>query len=355
VSLLVECIALKSFRSYADRRIELGEEITILVGANAQGKTNAIEALQLLTEGDSFRHPVWTDLVAWGSTECLIEARFTGDGRDLVVEMKVGPSGRRVYSVNGKKKRSAGDVAGLVPCVLFTPDDLLLVKGSADKRRASIDSLGSQLSRTYADIRKEYDRVVRQRNALLKHGAAQGVLDPWTDRLIEIGTRLTIHRAGLFERLAPRLSSVYGQLSGDEELAAVYSCSLGDDVSEKAFLEAIEARADEERARGTTVVGPHRDDIVFLVNGQDARRFASQGQQRSIALAWKMAEVTTVSDVSGSRPILLLDDVMSELDESRRHALTEFVGRAAQTVVTTTNIGYFEPELLSRARVEQIP
>lgn len=355
MSLLVESLSLRSFRSYGDREIALGDEITILVGANAQGKTNAIEALQLLTEGSSFRNPVWADLVRWGDSGCHIGARLTGDGRDLTVEMVVGESGRRSYSLNGKTKRSAADATGLIACVLFTPDDLSFVKGSADRRRQAMDGLGAQLSSTYGGLRREYDRVLRQRNALLKHGAASDDIAPWTERLVEVGAKLTIHRTGLFTRLAPKVGEVYSHLAQGEVLEASYVCSLGEDISEDRFRLELERKKEQEIARGTTLVGPHRDDVAFSIAGQDARRFASQGQQRSVALAWKMAEVTTVADVSGSRPILLLDDVMSELDAHRRHALAEFVGTAAQTVVTTTNLGYFDPELLDRARVEEIP
>jgi DNA replication and repair protein RecF len=358
VGLLVTKLEMVNFRSYERFEIEPGHELTILVGPNAAGKTNIIEALELLTAAESFRHPNWGDVVKWGAEEARLALKAAGDGRVLDTVMKASLTGRRVYEVNGKVRRRVSEVAGIIPCVVFTPDDLRLVKDSADRRRSAVDGVGDQLSPAYRTARLEYERILKHRNSLLREeGPDEEMLALWTSRLVSSGASLCGHRRRLFERLSSRMSDVYRMLSGGESLAASYvpsweahGASAADDP-EEAMSAAIERRGREERGRGTTLVGPHRDEIVFTVNGRDARDFASQGQQRTIALGWKLAEVGVITEIGGQAPVLLLDDVMSELDEARRHALTRFVGEAAQTFVTTTNLGYFEKALVDRALV----
>ena len=360
--MLVREITLKGFRSYPSLSLELDPLLTIVHGPNAAGKTNIIEALQLTTEGVSFRSPQWRDIVAWGSETAAVSLTAEGDGRLRVVELSVA-DGRRSYVVNGKKVRSALDVAGEIPCVIFTPNDMRLVKDSADKRRDEIDSLGAQLSKSYGRLRTEYGRIVTQRNRLLKEEYVdRDTLAAWTDRLVVVGASLTEHRLRLLDRMRPHLVAAASVIDPSTTLGIGYMNSIpsvggsGNGGQPRAEVEAayrcaLEERGADELVRRMTLVGPHRDDIVFEIDGRDARTFGSQGQQRTIALAWKLAEVKTVREVSGKSPLLLLDDVMSELDESRRRALTNEVGHVAQTVITTANIDYFDSELLGRARV----
>ena len=363
MGLIVTRLELRDFRSYRRFEIEPDPELTILVGPNAAGKTNVVEALELVTAGTSFRRPQWSELIRWGATEASISLRAEGGGRVLETDLTVGEAGRRVYRVNGKTRRRISEVAGIVPCVSFTPDDLRMVKDSADRRRAAIDAVGDQLSPAYLVARMEYERIVRQRNALLKDASHDAeVLDALTERLVVQGVAFMGHRHRLFDRVASKTSEVYETLAKNERLSATYvpSWNRGDGVgteggpadSMRAALKRVQA---EEKARGLTLVGPHRDEVVFRVNDREARAYGSQGQLRTIALAWKLAEVAVVTEIAGQAPVLLLDDVMSELDETRRHTLTSFVGGAAQTFMTTTNLGYFEKELVSRAKVVQIP
>ena len=352
---------MRDFRSYHSLEIEPDPMLTILVGPNAAGKTNVVEAVQLVTAGDSFRRPQWADLVRWGTHEASIALIAEGDGRRLESVLTVSEAGRRVYRINGKVRRRIAEVAGVIPCVAFTPDDLRIVKDSADRRRGAIDAVGDQLSPAYMKARLHYERIVRQRNALLKNASVeQDVLIALTDRLISEGVAFIGHRRRLFERLVAKMSEVYSTLCPGEELTSSYVHSwertgMGSGRSaEETMRVAFVLKAAEERARGLTLFGPHRDEITFAVNGREARSYASQGQMRTIALAWKLAEVGVISEIAGQPPVLLLDDVMSELDESRRHALAAFVGEAAQTFVTTTNIGYFEEALVKRAKVVHI-
>ena len=360
MALVVTRIEIKGFRNYERLEILPDPHLTVLVGPNAVGKTNVVEAIQLLTATESFRRPQWPELVKWGGQEARASLHAEGDGRVVDIELDVMSTGRRVYRVNGKTKRHVSDVAGAIPCVVFTPDDLRMVKGPAENRRAAIDGVGGQLSPAYARARLDYERIVRHRNALLKDPEPRlDELDAWTERLIAEGAAFSGHRKRLFERIAARASELYATLSGGETLEVEYVASWmrGQDEAgepEEAMRRALSSRRAEETARRSTLVGPHRDDIVFRIEGREARSYASQGQQRSIALAWKLAEVSVVTDIAGQPPVLLLDDVMSELDESRRHALAAFVGKAAQTFVTTTNLGYFEAGLIERAKVVKL-
>ena len=359
MSLCVTRLKLRDFRSYESFEMEPGERVTIVFGSNAVGKTNIIEALQLLTSASSFRNPSWADCVRWGSEQSSLLLEAEGDSRKLETRLLISDGGKRSYSVNGTPKRTLSEVSGALPSVVFTPDDLRMVKESAERRRAAIDGVGDQLSGSYFSLRREYERTVRQRNSLLKSPTLDlGVMAALTERLKNRGIAFSGHRKRLFARLSRRLSEIYGTLVPGEQLDVVYESSWArrgfEEKSETGFEDALRLTGGEERTRGTTLVGPHRDEIRFLLDGRDARTYASQGQQRTIALAWKLAEVSVIREIGGQQPVLLLDDVMSELDETRRSALASFVGEAAQTFVTTTNIGYFEPDMVARAHIVRL-
>lgn len=359
MGLVATRLILRNFRNYEFLELEPDPVLTVLVGPNAAGKTNIVEALQLLTAADSFRKPQWSDLVMWGKEENLLSLRAEGDNRVLETELTVSGSGRRVYRVNGKIRRRVSDAARILPCVVFTPDDLRLVKDSAERRRVAIDGVGDQLSSTYLATRTEYERVLRQRNSLLKHTSLNlELLDTLTEKLASSGFAFAGHRKRLFERISIKMSEVYPTLANGEMLTARYVFSWEKDgelahplEAYQELLDVVHSRRKDEVSRGTSLVGPHRDEVFFAVGGRDARSFASQGQQRTIALAWKLAEVGVITEIAGQAPLLLLDDVMSELDETRRQALMSFVGKAAQTLLTTTNIGYFDASLIERAKV----
>jgi len=355
-------LELTDFRSYEKLVLEPSAGLTVLVGPNAAGKTNVVEAIQLVTAARSFRRPEYSDLIRWGCRQARVEMRAEEGARLLEVRLDVEEASGRTYLVNGQTRRRHSEVAGLLPSVVFTPDDLSMVKGPADKRRAAIDDLGEQLSPTYGSLRRDYGKVVRQRNALLREGAAGSDREAWDDQLLSLGARLVVHRIGLLDRTMAHAVRRYAEMTGGEELGYTYAdrcglatCSLLSAAEvEAAMRSEMQNRAHEERARGVSLVGPHRDDVVLTVSGRDARSFGSQGQQRTIALAWKLAEVEMVEEVLRRKPILLLDDVMSELDAARREALSEVVASEVQTVVTTTNTGYFTKETLAEAVIMQI-
>lgn len=359
MGLSITKLTLDDFRNWDSFEVEPHPSLTVFVGPNAVGKTSIIEAIQLLTETVSFRRPAWVDTVRWGSEEATLTLQAEGDGRLMETRLEITAAGKRTYRVNGKVRKRLTEVSGVIPCVTFTPDDLGLVKNAAETRRSSIDSIGAQLSPTYAKARNEYERIVRQRNTLLRDGAADTrSLAALDTLLIEGGSRLLNYRLRLFGRLKGPIARVYGLLATGEELTVAYLTSWERDGAvyegqppEEAMRCHLQARRPEEIARKKSLVGPHRDDISFFINGKTARSFGSQGQQRTIALSWKLAEVEVMRDIAAQPPVLLLDDVMSELDQTRRDALASLVGSAAQTFVTTTNLGYFDDSLIQRSLV----
>ena len=367
MGLSIRHIELLNFRSY--RAFELGGlgGLTVLVGPNAVGKTNVVEAVQLVTALSSFRHPGVDELVREGEDFARVSADLEGDGRELRLEMQI-KEGRRRYLLNGKGKHAA-DLKGLIPSVIFTPDDLELAKGSMSKRRDALDAVGSQLSKNHYLIKKDYEKVIQHKNRLLKDEAADELVESVNDLLLTCGAQLCAYRSALFQRLAAKMSGCYAEISGGREvLEACYvpswedydasvprSFSFGKDEAREALSLALERRRADERERRRSLVGPHLDKIDFFLDGKNASSYASQGQQRSIVLAFKMAEAAVIQDMLSQKPVMLLDDVMSELDSSRRRALVGFMEGGAQTVVTATNLSYFDPDMLEEAQVVQLP
>ncbi|MGN0072734.1 MAG: DNA replication/repair protein RecF [Coriobacteriales bacterium] len=377
-------IRFSEYRGYS--RLELAGlgPLVVLVGPNAVGKTNIIEGIQLLTAGESFRKPSWDELVSWDASAACISARLEDHAHNRVLDHKMtAAAGKRSYEVNGKKKTGAA-VRGSCPCVLFIPDHLQLVKASSAQRRDALDSLGVQLSRSYGALKTDYANTLRQRNLLLKEGVHAGPLfESWDESLATYGARLCVKRMRLFSRLAVHMERIYSQLVEGEELSCLYLPSwmrFDDDGRQRGDIpssgsicqtshqleDSVEQvqeiishwsvlLATQELSRKTSLVGPQKDELVFFINGRNARLFASQGQQRTIVLAWKLAEVELVREFAGTDPVLLLDDVMSELDATRRNALTSFIEGSTQAFITTTNLGYFSEELLNQAQVIELP
>lgn len=379
MSLHIQHISLHGFRGYDSFELPIGEHLVIIEGDNAVGKTNIVEAIQLLTSGDSFRKPGWAELPTWGSASAHIEL-LLADGKRSIEHAMTIDDGKRSFFVNGKKK-PASSLRGFCPSVLFIPDDLQMVKASSAKRRDSVDAVATQLSAHYASLRKEYAQALRQRNTLLREDMATGALfESWNDSLVVHGSRLFTNRYRLFERLRAHMAAIYSDIVPGERFDAVYIPSwkrfdeqgrqipdimhledvdmpqdVGIEGAQDAMWDALERLRPNELQRRTSLVGPHKDEIAFFIEGRNARLFASQGQQRTIVLVFKLAEVELMREMLDGDPILLLDDVMSELDARHREALTSFIEASSQTFITTTNLGYFTEQLLDQAQVVKLP
>lgn len=363
MGLKVHRLKLQDWRSFKEKEFIFSPGVTVLVGPNAVGKTNTIEALQLLTAGYSFRKPTPAQLIKQDTDSAQITAELTGDGRliDVVCQVK---GNRRSFFTNNKTCK-AGDMPRSLMSILFNPDDLSLVKGSARLRRDELDDFGKQAAVGYANLLSAYQRTVEQRNRLLKDTYPNfSLLEAWDASLALGGASLLYARLRMFQRLCKKMIPIYQKISDGEELSCHYISSLSQNDDNDVKVEeltknelvdkltrALQQSREDDLRRQQTLIGPHRDDVLFEISGRSARNFGSQGQQRSVVLAWKMAEVEVAKEIVGSTPLLLLDDVMSELDETRRLAVVNFVKKDIQTVVTTTNLGYFSDELLEQAEV----
>ncbi len=367
MSLRINRIEFKDFRNYESFELSGIGALTVIVGPNAIGKTNIVEGVQLLTAQSSFRHPTSMQLVREGAAAAHLRADISDGKRELSVGLVVS-EGKRAFTLNGKGKRVA-DLKGLAPSVSFTPDDLQLSKGSMSHRRDALDAMGSQMSKNHYLIRKDWDKVQRQKNMMLRDGASDLMIESINDLIITCGAQLTCYRAALFSKLAAYMESYYGEIAGSgEKLSARFSPSWFDseswlqpgetldrDAARESLAHALSARLAEERIRKRSLVGPQADRIEFFIVGKPASVYGSQGQQRSVVLAFKLAEVTLIRDILNQQPILLLDDVMSELDEGRRRALVRFVSGDIQTFITTANLANFDEGLLKAADVVALP
>lgn len=379
MSLKITRITLKDVRGYKKLQLDDVQSLTIIVGPNAVGKTNIIEAIQLLTTGTSFRKPSPSEVVSWGCEQGYASIELEGDKRHLEHRAIINQE-KRSFEINGKKK-SSSSIRSSLPCVLFTPDDLQLVKASSVRRRDALDALAIQLSKNYSTLKKDYQHALQQRNLLIKEGIHSGDLfNSWDESLALHGARLGLTRWRLFDRLIEQMASIYPQIAQDERVESLYIPSWKridsrgeqvDDISQyhkdadaatitiedlkEILLEHSQQNAERELQRGVSLIGPHKDEISFFINRKNARLFASQGQQRTIVLALKIASVLLINEMLGTEPVLLLDDVMSELDEDHREALMKFIQKNTQTFITTTNLDYFNDETLKRAHVIQVP
>lgn len=368
MSVVLKDLELYDFRNHSYFHLKEPQQLIVIIGKNASGKTNIIEAVQLVSMLESFRNPHWSNLIKEGEDKACVKAVFLQNERTLEIQMDVG-EGQRTYILNGKKKKK-NDLLGLVPAVIFTPDDLGLIKDPSETRRKLIDDIGQQLSSTYAQVLSEYQKTLKQRNTILKEyydrDNSLPLLESWNENLIILGAMLFTHRVRLFVRYIDKIASFYRRTTFQEELMGSYIPSfqedderlsldvlvdMGKDEVESRLRETLRMIQDKEIIRGKTLVGPHRDEIIFYINGKEARKFASQGQQRSIALALKLGQLTLIKEISGNQPILLLDDVMSELDGQRKELLIKTLDGQIQTIITTTDLACFSQDLLQHAQI----
>ena len=329
----------------------MGSGVNVFVGANGQGKTNLLEAVAMLALSSSPRSRRELEVVGPVAPASRIEADVMNAGKrlELAISLSVeGERAHRVIEVDGARRRAV-ELPGHFRVTLFWPDDLGLVKAGPELRRRFLNQLLVQIEPGYARALAGLKRVLEQRNSLLKRIAAGeeagAVLDAWDQELVTIGTEIARARATAVAQLGPHAAQRHAEIGGGESLEIQY---LGppDDLAA-----AVQNSLAEDLRRGSTSVGPHRDDLRILLDGQEARSYASQGQQRTAVVSLKLAEAAVVEERTGERPVLLLDDVLSELDLERRAALLRQVTEGGQVVITSVDAGPFPPEVLAGARV----
>ncbi|MFH8567647.1 DNA replication/repair protein RecF [Streptomyces sp. NPDC017993] len=345
-------LSLADFRSYARVEVPLDPGVTAFVGPNGQGKTNLVEAIGYLASLGSHRVSSDAPLVRMGAERAIIRAAVVQGERQQLVELELNPGKANRARINRSSQVRPRDVLGIVRTVLFAPEDLALVKGDPGERRRFLDELITARSPRMGGVRSDYDRVLKQRNTLLKtaalarrHGGRQmdlSTLDVWDQHLARVGAELLAQRLDLIAALRPLADKAYEQLApGGGPLALEYRGSAGESMADATTREELygvllaalgEARKNEIE-RGVTLVGPHRDDLVLKLGELPAKGYASHGESWSYALALRLASYDLLSS-EGNEPVLVLDDVFAELDARRRERLAELVAPGEQVLVT---------------------
>ena len=359
----VDRLTLTGFRSYAALDIGLGDGPQVIVGDNAAGKTNLIEAIVVLARGSSHRSSGDAELIRWGDPFARAEAGIGhGPGRgpdriEVTLERTGAGSARKRLRVDGVPRRATA-LADALRIVLFAPEEMLLVVGPPALRRAAIDALAAARSPGYARAMATYGRALQQRNGLLRRiregEAGSDELPYWDDIVIDEGGSIVTERLALLDDLAPVLAASHGEIAPTEPaLRLRYVTNAPTQAAERpadALRRRLAETAEKELWNGATLVGPHRDDVAFELGGRDLTTFASRGQQRTAILSLKLAELDLLTDpLTEEAPLLLLDDVFSELDPDRRSHLVRRIRGLPQAIVTTTTLDDLDPALVAEA------
>ncbi|WP_010630850.1 DNA replication/repair protein RecF [Sporolactobacillus vineae] len=359
-------IELTNFRNYSHLSLDFSDSVNVFLGENAQGKTNLLEAIYVLAIAKSLRTAHDKDLIKWNQEYGKIKGKVVRRNDTIPLELVISGKGKKARA-NHLEKQRLSDYVGLCNVVMFAPEDLGLVKGGPALRRRFIDMEMGQIAPVYLHLLSDYQRVLQQRNALLKKnwGKQSGtgpLLDVLTEKLIILAADIVNRRLRFVSSLNSWAGPIHEEISqGREKLELNYHSSVrevsdtGDqskitEVYEKAFSQ-LRTR---ETERGMTLAGPHRDDLQFIVNGHDVQMFGSQGQQRTAALSVKLAEIELIHKETGDYPLLLLDDVLSELDDLRKTHLLAAFKEKVQTFVTTTSIDGLDDRLIERATLFHI-
>jgi DNA replication and repair protein RecF len=371
-------LSLHDFRSYPEAEVALGPGVTAFVGRNGQGKTNLVEAIDYIARLSSHRVAGDAPLVRFGAENAVVRVAVVRDGREAVLELQINPGKSNRARVNRAPLPRAREMLGLVRTVLFSPEDLALVKGDPSERRRFLDDLLVQRAPRFSGVRADYDRVLKQRNSLLKtagvarrQGSARAesalaTLGVWNSHLARTGAELLAARLTLVDDLRPYVAAAYdavAQGAQHAQAAMSYKASLslpdrgagsGYDREQlaAALLAEVERRRDEEVERGISLVGPHRDDLTLMLGPLPVKGYASHGESWSMALALRLASYDLLR-AGGDDPILILDDVFAELDSDRRERLAELVAGAEQVLVTAA-VPEDVPPALAGARIDVV-
>lgn len=339
--MIIESIELKSYRNYEELHMELNQGTNILYGDNAQGKTNILESVYLCCTSKSHKNTKDRDIIRFGQEESHIKLQIRKGGVPYRIDMHLKKNKPKGIAINGIPIRRASELFGIANVVFFSPEDLNIIKNGPSERRRFIDMELCQLDKLYVHSLVQYNRVLLQRNKLLKElflrPEYEETLDVWDMQLVNYGKEVIRLRRLFISQLNDMIGDIHLSLSGHrEEMVITYDPH----TEEEGFEEALRRSRIQDKKQKTTLTGPHRDDISFMVNGIDIRRFGSQGQQRTAALSLKLSELKLVKLISRDDPVLLLDDVLSELDGGRQNQLLSAI-QDIQTMITCTGLDDF--------------
>lgn len=363
--MFIRDLHLARFRNYEQEDIHFSEGVNVFVGENGQGKTNALESIYMLALGKSHRTSKDSECIMWGSDGCSIGSTVFVKNREQKIRLDL-KQGSKKAQVNGVNLSKMTDFVGHFQVVLFAPEDLQLVKGNPGARRRFIDMELGQTQPKYLYHLSQYQRTLQQRNALLKSGNVdEEYLEAFDAQLVVHGAQVLHRRFRFLQKMRPLSHGIYLSISqGREQLEIHYACSIpglkGEletfELTEISMLfeKALLTKRKSDEFAGHTTVGPHRDDLVFYLDGQSVQAYASQGQQRTIALSLRLAEIDFIHQEIGEYPVLLLDDVLSELDDLRQKSLVLAMSEKVQTIITTASLFQLHDKLRDAARLFQV-
>ena len=332
-------IELKNFRNYGELALKFHEKVNILLGDNAQGKTNLIEGIYISSSGRSFRSGRDRDMICFGRDLSKAKITASRDSRDIIVEIVIGENEKGV-KINGVKIKKTAELLKNILIVVFSPDDLKIIKGDPERRRRFMDRELSQIRPSYYSDLFSYRKILMHRNALLrKNGVRAEEFEVWDSELAEYGASVIRKRKAFIEKISVISGEINKSITnGKESLEVVYISSVfAGENTKDVFYSSLKGNIKRDILKGNTETGPHRDDLRINVNGMDIRRFGSQGQQRSAALSLKLAELRLIKEETDEEAVLLLDDVLSELDGERQNFLINSL-KNVQLFITATEI-----------------
>ena len=339
--MIIESIELKNYRNYEELHMELNEGTNILYGDNAQGKTNILEAVYVCCTSKSHKSAKDRDIIRFDQDESHIKMQIRKNGVPYRIDMHLKKNKPKGIAIGGVPIRRASELFGIANVVCFSPEDLNIIKNGPSERRRFIDMELCQLNKLYVHALVQYNKVLVQRNKLLKELSFRPdygeTLDVWDMQLVNYGKEVMKFRKEFISQLNEMIHEIHARLSGRKEDLVIY---YEPDTDCELFEEALKRGRPQDLKQKTTLCGPHRDDISFFVNGIDIRKFGSQGQQRTAALSLKLSELELVKQLIHDKPILLLDDVLSELDASRQNHLLSAISDI-QTIITCTGLDDF--------------
>lgn len=339
--MVIKSLELENFRNYNLLKIEFNNGTNILYGDNAQGKTNILEAIYLSSTTKSHKSSKDKEIVNFNFEEAHIRIVIEKDGLEEKIDMHLRKNKTKGIAINNIKIKKAADLLGLLNIVLFSPEDLGIIKNGPADRRRFVDMELCQLDKFYLYNLNHYNKIVNQRNKLLKdlyfRPDLKDTLNVWDSQLVSFGNKIIERRQTFVNQLNEIINGIHKKLSGDkEDLIILYE----PDISMELYENKLKNNQDKDIRLKQTSVGPHRDDISFMINEVDIRKYGSQGQQRTAALSLKLSEIELVKKITKDTPVLLLDDVLSELDSSRQNYLLNNIGEI-QTIITCTGLDEF--------------
>lgn len=329
----IKNISLMDYRNIKKLNIDLSPNVNVFYGNNAQGKTNILESIYMCATGRSQRTHISKELISFGCDSAHIQLTVQKESYQDKINIHIKSNNKKGIAINNIPVRNVNELFGTVNVIFFSPEDLNLVKEGPSNRRKYMDIELCQLSRIYADNLSRYYRILKERNLLLKKNPDPVTLDVYDQQLVTYGEKIIEARQGFIVDISRTASVIHKDISSGENLEIKYC----ENVSANEFIHKLKANREKDIYYKTTSVGIHKDDLLFNINGVNARDYGSQGQQRTVCLSLKLAEVNMVKEKTGYMPILLLDDVLSELDRSRQLYILKSID-GVQTIITSTGV-----------------